>query len=138
MPITWILDNPEGGFNHHGGGAGSVNHFIIEPDSHIDDWISIWEALNGYDEKIILSEKEKMKFIKDLRSISLADRDVAEIFILNDSNLPEIEQNLNTIREFKNRKLLTIKEIIGTVKAMLKIKSSSPEQIRRAASRCTF
>ena len=98
-------------------------------------WFEIWEALNGFDDEIILSDKEKKQFIKDILSIPLEDREIAENLILNDEYLPAIEQKLNTIRELKNRKLLTIKEIIGTVKAMLKIKSISPEQIRRAASR---
>ena len=130
---TWILDNPNGKFNHQNGGAGSVNHFIIEPEGYIDGWLLIWKTLNGCEE-IILSEKEKMQFINDLRTTSIEDRQIAAQLILNE-NSTKIDENLNTIRELKNRKLLTIKEIIGTVKAMLKIKSSSPEQIRRAASR---
>ena len=118
---AFILDNPNGKYNEQGnGGAGSVNAFLIEPKGYIEGWIKIWKALNGYKCDFILSEDKVIEITRGFRQIPVEERQLAK-HIFQSEEISEIAKNLNEIRKLKNRRELTIKEIIGTLYAIFKI-----------------
>ena len=117
---AWILDNPNGKFNDLGHSAGSVNAILMEPKGYIEGWIKIWKVLNGYKGDYILSEDKVIEITLGVREIPIEERQIAK-HILQSEEISVITECLNVIRKLKNRRELTIKEIIGTLYEIFKI-----------------
>ena len=117
---AWILDNPNGKYNEQGHGAASVNAFLMEPKGYIEGWIKIWKVLNGYKSDYILSEDKVIEITHGVREIPIEERQIAK-HILQSEEITVITESLNEIRKLKNRRELTIKEIIGTLYAIFRI-----------------
>jgi len=117
---AFILDNPNGKYNEQRHSAGSVNAILIEPQGYIEGWIKIWKVLNGYKGDYILSEDKVIEITQGVRQIPVEERQIAK-HIFQSEEISVIAKILNEIRKLKNRRELTIKEIIGALYAIFKI-----------------